>query len=161
MLKILHRRTGTKEFRVGHNANFRLGPGFPQDALDLVTGSERHCRLHDDNCIILQMRRSGSGHRIDRREVGPATDIARGCADSEEQRIRAGDACGKVGGKGQPLRLNVRADQRFEPRLVDRNGSIRQRGNLLAIVVDANDRMPDVGKAGSRYEPHVTCSDDT
>src|SRR5437763_11729395 len=51
-------------------------------------------------------------------------------------------------------------DQCVQSRFEDRHLTVRKRLNLLAVGIDANDSVAEVGEAGARHEPHITCSND-
>ena len=52
---------------------------------------------------------------------------------------------GQVGGEAQPTRLDVLAQQRFEPGLVERGLAALQGGDLRGVDVDADDLEAEVG----------------
>src|SRR3954453_9686008 len=51
-------------------------------------------------------------------------------------------------------------DQCVQSRFEDRHLTVRKHLDLLAVGIDTNDRVAEVGEAGARHEPHVTCSND-
>ena len=79
----------------------------------------------------------------------------RGGAHGNEDCARPGDACGQIGGERQPPGFGIAADQLFQPRLVDRHFAGLEPGDLAGILVDADDIMAEIGKAGARYQPDI------
>ena len=72
MLEVLDGGALAQELRVGHHRAIGLGPCFADDALDLVAGAHRHCRLGDHHGEAVERRGDLARGVIDEREVGMA-----------------------------------------------------------------------------------------
>ncbi len=74
---------------------------------------------------------------------------AAGRTDCDEDRVRPGDAFGKAGGEGQSTGFDIGADQFGKARLVDRHDAFVQAIDLALVLVDAHDRVSEIGEAGT------------
>jgi hypothetical protein len=65
----------------------------------------------------------------------------------------------KIGGEGEPSRLDVLLEKRVEARLVDRDLALLQHLDLLGVLVHADDLVSEVREADARDEPDVAGAD--
>jgi hypothetical protein len=157
-LEILDRRAFAQEFGVGGDGEPRRGAGFAQDALHLVAGAHRDGRLGDDDCRVPQILSDFLGHGVDEGEVRMAVAAPRGRAHRDEHRARAIQRAGKIGGERKPARRDVPDDQLFKSGLVNRHLAGIEPGDLGIVLVDADDIVPEIGKARARHEADVSRS---
>ena len=61
--------------------------------------------------------------------------------------------------KAQPPGLHVGGDQFVEARLVDRHLAALQRLDLGRVLIDADDVVAEIGKAGARNEADIARAD--
>ena len=80
-------------------------------------------------------------------------------ADGDEDRLGALHAFGQIGGEGEPAGRDVARDELVEARLEDRHDAPLQRVDLGLILVDADDVMAEVRKAGSGNQADIAGSD--
>ena len=99
----------------------------------------------------------GRGHHVTQVRVTVAAPCW--CAHRDEDRLRPRDGGSQIGGEGQPPRLDVLFHEPVEPRLEDRDLAAFQAGDLVGVLVHADDIMPEVGKAHPRHKPHVAGAD--
>jgi hypothetical protein len=72
-----------------------------------------------------------------------------GRADGDEDRVGAVDRLGELGGEAQPAAFDVARHELVEPRLVDWHHALLERVDLGGVLVDADDVMAEIGKAGA------------
>ena len=101
----------------------------------------------------------GAGHFLDVAEVGRAVRLGRR-ADGDEDGPRRADGLGQVGGEAQPSFVDVLADDRVEPGLVDRDLPLAQGFDLPDVDVDADHVVAEVGQTGAGDETDVSGADD-
>ena len=159
MLEVLDRRALAQELRIGDDGAFGVRPRLADDALDLVAGADRHGRFghHDGEAV----ERGGDLLRrgVDVGQVGVAVAAARRRADRDEDRIGRGHRRLQLGRKAQPPGLNVGGDQIVEAGLVDRHLAALQRRDLAGVLVDADDVVAEIGKAGPGNEADIAGAD--
>src|SRR5437763_1609016 len=102
MLEITNRRSLPQEFRVGSDTDIGFWPYFPNDPLDLVTSTDRHAGLGQDNGEAVD--RSGEFARCDINmgEIGVPVANTRGRANCDEYYIGFADRPGDGSGKFEP-----------------------------------------------------------
>src|SRR3954453_5510595 len=79
---------------------------------------------------------------------------ARGSPDGNEDNVRVGHCCGRVGCEIQSLTAAVR-NQLLEVWLRDWHLTAAERGYLGVIDIDAGDAMPTLSEARCRNQSHV------
>ena len=125
--EIADRRTFAQEFRIGGDRDIGRRIGLADQALDLITGTDRHRRLGDHDGEVLQRGGDLARGGIDIAEIGVAVAAPRRRADRDEDRIGFSDGRGKIGRELQPASLHIGGDQHVETR-VRRSGSRRGAG---------------------------------
>jgi len=158
-LEVADRGTFAQEFGVGDDLDIDLGALLPQDRLYLVPGADGDGRLGDDDSRAGHRRGNLLGRGEDVAKDGMAIAAARGRADRDKDRIGARHGRSQIGGEGQSACRHVARDQRIETRLVDRHPPRLQRGDLALVLVDADHLMPEIGKAGTRYQADIARTD--
>ncbi len=73
--------------------------------------------------------------------------------DGDEDRIGLGDGPREIGGKGEPLRLGIAAHELRQAGFEDRDFALLQRRDLAFHLVDADDLMAEIRKAGADTSP--------
>ena len=158
-LEIADRRALAQELGVGGNDDVGLWIGLANDALDLIAGADRNGRLgHHDGEAGQRLRDLFRGG-IDIGEIGMTVAAARRRADRDEDSIGIRDRLGQIGGELQPLGLHVGRDQLVEPGLVDRDLAAMKSRDLLLVLVDADDVVTEIRKAGSGHQSHIARAD--
>ncbi len=61
----------------------------------------------------------------------------------------------------EPLSLEIVDNQRLKGWLVKRNSSFPKGSNLLLVVIDANDAIPQIGKTSPCDQPNMTGANNT
>src|SRR3546814_14937326 len=74
-------------------------------------------------------------------------------------RLGFGDRAGKVGGEAQPPRGDVGRDELVEAGLVNRHPARFERLDLGGVLVDSDDVVAEIGKAGPCYQADIARSD--
>ncbi len=80
-------------------------------------------------------------------------------ADRDEDGLRALHALGDVGGERRADRPSVAGDELVEPGLEDRDLAALQGRDLVGVLIDAYDRMAEVGEAGAGDQPDIARAD--
>ncbi len=159
MLEVADRRALAQEFRIGNDRDIGVRPRLANDALDLVAGADRDGRFghHDGEAV----ERGGDLLRrgVDVGQVGVAVAAARRRADRDEDGVGLGHRPFRSVAKLKPPGLHVGGDQVVEARLVDRHLAALKRRDLGGVLVDADDVMAEIGKAGPRNEADVAGAD--
>src|SRR5262249_28979488 len=83
----------------------------------------------------------------------------RGRADGDEHGIRARDRGGEIGGEFEAPGAHVAVDDLVEARLVNRNFTPLQAGDLAGILVDACDGNTEFRKTGTGDEADIARTD--
>ena len=136
-----------QEFRVGNHGKAMRGAAFTQDALHLITRTDRNGRLGDDDGIIGEVLTHFLRHRIDKGQVRVAITPAAGCADRDKDGAGILDTFGQIRGEGEATGLDVLGHQRVQARFVDRHHVIVKGRDLGLVLVDAHHIMAKIGKA--------------
>src|SRR5690606_2357211 len=92
-------------------------------------------------------------------EVGMAVALAGGSADGDEDDIGLGNRTGQVGGEAQPAGRRIPGDDLVEAGLVDRHLAAVEILDLLLDLVDAGDRVAELGKTCPGDEADISGSD--
>ena len=158
-LEVANRRAFAEEFGVGNDGDMLATRHFGDDALDLVTRADGNGRFGHDDTVVRQLLTNLLGGGIDIAEVGMAVTAPRRGANRDEDGVDAINALGKVGGEAEATGGDVGGDERFEAGFKDRHPPREQRVNLALILVNADDGMAEIGKAGSRHQADIACSD--
>ena len=66
---------------------------------------------------------------------------------------------GELGGEGEPPAATLLRDQLVEAGLVDRHLAALERRDLVGVLVDADDVMAEIGKAGAGNEADIAGAD--
>src|SRR5471030_3525680 len=80
-------------------------------------------------------------------------------ADRDEHRVAFGDRIGEIEAELEPARLRIVAHQLIEAGLVDRDLALLQAGDLVGILVDADDVVAELGKARARNQADIAGAD--
>ena len=100
-----------------------------------------------------------AGGGVDVGKIGVTVAAARRRADGDQCRLSAGHRLGEIGGEREPACGEVCANELGEARLVDWNDTLLQGFDLPSVLVDANNVMTEIRKAGPGYEAHVPGTD--
>ncbi len=160
MLEILDRGALAQEFGIGDDPAAHRRRGLADDPLDLVAGADRHRRLGDDHRRTGQRLGDLARGAVDIGKVGMAVAAARRRADGDEDRFGAADAGDEIGGEAQPAAFDVAGDEPVEAGLEDRHDALLERLDLARVLVDADDVVAEIGKAGAGDQPDIAGPDD-
>ena len=155
MLEVADRRAFAQEFRIGDDGELRVRPRLADDALDLVAGADRHGRFRHDDGEMRQRLRDLARGVMDVGEIGMSVAAARRRADRDEDGIGLADRALQIGGERQPVLRGIARDQLLQAGLVDRHLALAQARDLAGVLVDADDAMSEIGKAGPRDEADI------
>ncbi len=92
-------------------------------------------------------------------EIRVAVAATRWCADCNEDGIGRRYGLGKLGREAELATPHVLGNKLGETRLIDRDAAFVEGLDLARVLVDAGHVVPEVGKAGSRYEPDIPRTD--
>ena len=154
-LEIVDRRAFAQELGVGDHRDIRLGAGAADDLIDLVAGAHGDRGLGHHHREAAHERGDLFRHRIDVGQVGMAVAAPRGRADGDEDRVGVSDSLRAFGGEAQPAFADIAGHQILEPGLVDRHLATLKLGDLRAVLVDASDRVSEIGKTCPRDQPYI------
>src|SRR5262245_10615342 len=125
-----------------------------------VARAHRHRRLVDDDGVALHRLADPARDLADRREIRLAIALGRR-ADRDEDDDRPSHALGEIGRERETAVRDVAGDHFLEPRLVDRHPAGGQLGEVLRLMVDADDFAAEVREDWARDETDVAPSYDT
>jgi hypothetical protein len=154
--EILDRRPFLEELGIGTDGERDLGLGF-DGRPDLFRGADGHGRLGDDDLGLVHVLADLARHAEHVLEIRGAV-LARRGADRDEHDPRAADGGRDVGREGQAALGLVALDHRLETRLVDRDLVALEPGDLLRVLVHADDVVARLRQAGSGHQPHISAS---
>ena len=137
----------------------RLGVGGPDRLADLAVGADGHGGFGDDHGITGQGGANLGCGLHDIGQVGMTIAAPRWSADRDEDRLGAGHGLGQIEGKGQTACCHVLGHQVFQTRLEDRHFASLKPGDLVGVLVDADDLMTKIGKANARNKAHIARAD--
>ena len=80
-------------------------------------------------------------------------------ADGNEHDVGLRDRPFQVGREVETLRFHIGGHQIIKPGLEDRDLAAAKRCDLALVLVDTNDLMAEVSKAGARDESHIARAD--
>ena len=125
-----------------------------------IGSADRHGRFVDDDSGPSQRAPDRARDFEHVREIGAAV-LVRRRADGDEDDLRlAPSPTSAFGGERQPSAAAIRAHQRFEARLVDRNLAALEARDLVRVDIDADDVVADFGKAGSGDQTNIASAED-
>src|SRR5262245_6259141 len=124
-----------------------------------VARAHRHRRLVDDDGVALHRLADPARDLADRREIRLAIALGRR-ADRDEDDDRPSHALGEIGRERETAVRDVAGDHFLEPRLVDRHPAGGQLGDLLRLIVDADDFVAEVREDSTRDETDVAGTND-
>ena len=159
LLEVVDGGAFAQELGVGYDGELSVRAPFGDDARHLVAGADGHGRLGDDHLVAVEHRGDVLGGLEHVGEIGMAVAAPRGRADGDEHRLGRRYGASEVGREGQPVLAHVLVDQLRQSRLEDRHLAARQRSDLVGVVVDAGHGVPEIGKAGPRYEADISGAD--
>ena len=131
-------------------ATVGVRPGFADDALDLIAGTDRNRRLCYDDGKSVESARDLARGIIDETQIREAVAATRRRTDRNEYRIGFGHRSAEFRRELQTAGTRVDRNHIVETRLIDRHLTARKRSDFLFILIDANDFVPEVGKTCAR-----------
>ena len=97
---------------------------------------------------------------MDEGEVGEPVAAPRRGANRDEHGVGAPHGFAELGRERQTPRSDVARDEIGEPRLVDRHLAGAQARDLVGVLVDAADHVPEIREARARDQPDISRPDD-
>src|ERR1700679_467132 len=76
-------------------------------------------------------------------------------ADGDEHRIGLADRLGAFRGEAKPRLADIALHKLLKARLIERHLAALELGDLGLVLVDAGDRMAEVGETGPRDQPDI------
>ena len=147
-----------EELGIGDHVDLRL-PAALELCLHPLRGAHRNGALVDDDRVPLGGRGDVVGDAHDRAQVGIAI-VALRRSHGDERHLGAAHRGSQIAREEESLGLDVAGEELLETGLVDGSLPGAQRGDLRLVHVDAGDRMPGLGEAGTGDEADVSGSDD-
>jgi hypothetical protein len=159
MLEIPDRRSFAQELGIRHYCAGDVRPRLPDDALDFVTGSDRHRRLCDHNGKAIKCSRDLARSVIDEAQISEAVTTPRWSSNRDEDRVGIRDGARKLAAEFQPGGAHIGTDHVVQPGLVNRHFAAQKGGDLRFILVDANDLVAEIGETGAGNKANVAGAD--
>ena len=119
-----------------------------------VAGADRHGRFVDDHLVAVDV---GADRPGDIEHVGKVgrTVLVRRRSDADEDDTAGSYGSRGIGGEGQPALVEIARDHGFQPRLENRDDAEFQSLDLIAVDIDADHLMADVGEAGASHQANI------
>src|SRR5262249_6612016 len=166
-----HDAVGTQRVLDGRSLaqKFGIGDDVERHARLLVTldhlayelaGADRHRRLVDDHGVTLHRLTDRAGDLAHGGEIRLTVALRWG-ADGDEDDDRSTYPVGEIGGEDQAAVRDVARHHLLETRLVDGHAPREELRDLVSLIVDTDDLVPEVGEDGARDEADVPGADDT
>ena len=130
-----------------------------QDALDRVARADWNRGLDHYDGEILDRLGNRPGGLVHVAQVGRSNFGQRRRADGDENRLRSPRGLFQFGGEEKTACTSIGLNQLAEARLINRDAARAQARDLVFIIVDANDLMPEVGQAGPRNQSDIAGAD--
>ncbi len=158
--EITDRRPFAQEFRIGGDIERNTRTAAGNLVHQPARRSHRNRQLGDDDLVAIERGSDFVGGLVNESEVGGIIATPRRRADGNHHHIRTGNSRGQLGGKAQAADIAIGAHHVLEPGLVNRHSTLLQLKDAVDVVVDAGHVIAELGKAGARYQSHVTGADD-
>src|SRR5262249_41514185 len=115
--------------------------------------------LVDDDFVAIHGASDLRGHRLYMGEIGLARVLGRR-AHRDEDHVGVTDTHGQVAGEAEAAIPGVTENHLLEPGLVDGHAPRLEGGDLVLVLVHADDVVAEIGKHRPRDEPHISGADD-
>ncbi len=148
-----------QELGIGGDGDVGLVVRLADNALDVVARSDGHRRLRYDHGEAFHGPSDLARRFVHVGEIRVAVAATRWCADCNEDGIGRRYGLGKLGREAELATPHVLGNKLGETRLIDRDAAFVEGLDLARVLVDAGHVVPEVGKAGSRYEPDIPRTD--
>src|SRR5450432_3697243 len=149
-----------QELRIAHDIKFSAVPVIALDRLaNLFAGFDWHCALVHDHAIACHDAGNLPRDLFDKAEIDAAVRLLRS-RHGDKDNLRVLDAVLNAAGKTKPVCRNISLNDFFQSGFVDGHLARLKRFYLSRIVIDADDVVSDVGKAGPGDETDITGADD-
>ena len=149
-----------QKFRIGGDVErFGIGAVAQNDLANPLAGVDRDRALLDDDFVVVDAAGDFAGHGLDVGQVGLAA-IGGRRADGDEDGGTGAHGLAEIVGKLQTMPA-VAAQKFGQKFLVDGNLAVFEGGQFALIVVDQNDVVTEVGKAGACHQSYVSGTDDS
>ena len=159
MLEVLYGRAFAQEFRIRYDCAIGIGPRLADNAFDLVAGADRHGRFGDHDGEAVERSRDLACGLMNEAQVGETIAAARGRTNRDEHRISCGNRASEFRREFQPARARIVGDQVIKAGLIDRHLAAAQRRDLCLVLVDADNLVPEVGKASAGNKADIAGAD--
>ena len=158
--QIFDGETFAEEFGVAHHVELHLGLAVALDGFGhLVAGAHGHGALVHDDLVARHGGGDVAGHDLDETQIDGAVGLRRG-GHGDEDDVGVLDAFAGAGGETEAPGGDVALDHFFEARLVDGDAAGLEHLHLVGVVIDADDVVADLGKAGAGDEADVAGAND-
>jgi hypothetical protein len=122
--------------------------------------ADRHGRLADHDARPVQVRGQAVDHRVDEGQVRGVLALLLRRPDAQEVHVAERRHLGVRRGEAQPARLELLAQQRFEPGLVERDLTGAEQLDLGSVDVHAEHLEAELGHADRVGRPEVSSAED-
>ena len=113
-----------------------------------------HGALVHDHPVTVHRARHAPGRGLDVLEV--RAPVVRGwSAHGDEDDLAGAHGQGEVGREGEPSRLDVARHHVVQARLEYRDAAAQEGLDLALVVVDADNRVPEIREAGPAHEADI------
>ena len=156
--EILHGRSLLEKLRVGDHREVHA-PAAPSQFFGHGLAYVPHGAYRGSGLVGHQPGRvhvagDGAGDLQDMAHIGASVPVRRR-GHREEQHIAMAHRRLQVVAKLQPAGGDIGAHQRFQARFVNGQTAVAQQAHLVTVLVQAQDAVPRVRKAGAAHQPHV------
>ena len=157
--EIINRGTLTQKLGVRGHIEFRIRIGLGDDLLDLAVCAHRNRRFGHHNGIAVNRMGNLFGSREHIGQIGMAIATTRWRTDRNKHRIGVAHGLRQIQRERQATRLNILGHQLGQPRLINRNLPGLQLSDLVCVLVDTDNLMPEVRETNTRDKANIAGSD--
>ena len=159
MPEIFDRRAFAQEFRIGDDVEVGVGPRLADDLLDFVVGPDRYGRFGRDDGKALDLGRdlAAAAYTKDRSAKPSPRRHGVPTAMNTASAARTASPASVANEGGRPPHCAATASS--SPGSKIGSSPLRKPRDLRAVLVDADDIVAEIGKAGAGDEPHIAGAD--
>jgi hypothetical protein len=138
-----------QEFGVRYHCDIGIRPRLANQALNLVTSTDRHRGFSDNNGESIEGCRDLPGRCIDVTQIRVSVTASRRRADGNQHGVGPTNCVGGIGGKGKAPLLDIRCHNMLEVRLENRYLATLQSHDFVGVTVNTGDVVAKVSKAST------------
>ena len=158
MEKVMHGKALAQKLRQRNHVKIgrRINP--TDNRLDLVAGTDRNRRLGCHNRITVQTTGQFLGRGINILQIGFFGNRMRRRADRKHNHVRTADRLRHIQRKRQCAAFQMLLKQLLHSVFINRGFSGRQSFHFFGNLVNADNRISQLGKPYARRQAHITGS---